>query len=76
MSFAGLRDQADRINIIAYMRTLSDNPIDLPAPLAVAAEVVEEAAAEITEAVDAAETAVEEVVEDAGDAPTEDDSEG
>jgi cytochrome c len=76
MSFAGLRDQADRINIIAYMRTLSDNPIDLPAPLAAAAEVVEEAAAEITEAVDAAETAVEEVVEDAGDAPTEDDSEG
>ncbi|MEQ8433822.1 MAG: hypothetical protein RIA71_06240 [Oceanicaulis sp.] len=33
MSFAGLRDQADRINIIAYMRSLSNDPEPLPEPL-------------------------------------------
>lgn len=32
MSFAGLRDQTDRINIIAYMRSLSNNPEPLPEP--------------------------------------------
>ena len=35
MSFAGLRNQDDRINIIAYMRSLSNAPIELPAPLPV-----------------------------------------
>jgi len=34
MSFAGLRNQEDRINLIAYMRSLSNAPIDLPEPLA------------------------------------------
>ncbi|MCC5997322.1 MAG: cytochrome c family protein [Oceanicaulis sp.] len=33
MSFAGLRSQDDRINIIAYMRSQSDDPMDLPEPL-------------------------------------------
>ncbi|KAA5804795.1 cytochrome c family protein [Alkalicaulis satelles] len=33
MSFAGLRSQDDRINIIAYMRNQADDPIDLPEPL-------------------------------------------
>lgn len=46
MSFAGLRDQAERINIIAYMRSQSDDPIALPAPL-------ESAAAEIAAETDA-----------------------
>jgi cytochrome c len=36
MSFAGLRNQDDRINIIAYMRSLSSDPIALPEPLPVA----------------------------------------
>lgn len=44
MSFAGLRDQDDRINILAYMRTLSNDPIDLPAPLVAADEAVVEGA--------------------------------
>jgi len=52
MSFAGLRDQDDRINILAYMRTLSDSPIDLPAPLAAAGASEE------------AQDVVDEVVED------------
>lgn len=33
MSFAGLRDQEDRMNLIAYMRTLSNDPAPLPEPL-------------------------------------------
>jgi len=32
MSFAGLSKQADRVNLIAYMRTLSDSPLAIPAP--------------------------------------------
>ena len=31
MSFAGLRNQEDRVNIIAYMRTLSNDPMPIPA---------------------------------------------
>ncbi len=42
MSFAGLRKQEDRINLIAYMRSLSDAPIDLPAPLAPADVMIHE----------------------------------
>jgi cytochrome c len=34
MSFAGLRDETQRINLIAYLRSLSDSPMALPAPLA------------------------------------------
>ena len=33
MSFAGLRDEEDRINLIAYMRTLDSDPLPLPEPL-------------------------------------------
>lgn len=32
MSFAGLMKEQDRADIIAYLRTLSDSPIPLPAP--------------------------------------------
>ncbi len=50
MSFAGLRDPEDRANIIAYMRTLSANPMPLP---------------EVTAAEEAPAEAAEEVAEDA-----------
>jgi len=33
MSFAGLRDEEDRMDLIAYLRSLSNNPMDLPAAL-------------------------------------------
>lgn len=33
MSFAGYRNAKQRINVIAYLRTLSDDPAPLPAPL-------------------------------------------
>jgi cytochrome c len=32
MSFAGLSKVADRVNLIAYLRTLSDSPLAIPAP--------------------------------------------
>ncbi|MFN9162740.1 MAG: c-type cytochrome, partial [Alphaproteobacteria bacterium] len=32
MSYAGLSKQEDRVNLIAYMRTLSDAPLAIPAP--------------------------------------------
>lgn len=30
MSFRGLEDETDRVNLIAYLRTFSDNPSDIP----------------------------------------------
>ena len=44
MSFAGLKKPADRANIIAYLRSLADDPA--PMPQAAAAEVPAEIAAE------------------------------
>jgi len=38
MSFAGLRSADDRINLIAYLRTLADSPAPIPAPNPKAAE--------------------------------------
>jgi cytochrome c len=32
MSFAGLRSAQDRLNLIAYLRTLSDSPLPIPPP--------------------------------------------
>jgi cytochrome c len=32
MTFAGLRGAVDRVNLIAYLRTLSDSPMAIPAP--------------------------------------------
>ena len=83
MSFAGLRNQDDRINIIAYMRTLSNSPIDLPAPLAAAVEAVVEEASAVLENVSTVggdiEAAAEDILEDApsdAEAPTEEGGEG
>jgi cytochrome c len=65
MSFAGLRNQDDRINILAYMRTLSNDPIDLPAPLAEQAEApAAETQSEPADLVDQVVDAVEDIVED------------
>ncbi|MEQ1755258.1 MAG: cytochrome c family protein [Micropepsaceae bacterium] len=36
MAFAGLSKQTDRINLIAYLRSLSDSPLAIPAPNPVA----------------------------------------
>lgn len=63
MSFAGLRKREDRINVIAYMHSLSENPIPLPEPIAVPApedagdatgDLLEEAIETIEEAADEA----------------------
>jgi cytochrome c len=37
MSFAGLRSAQDRINLIAFLRTASDNPVAIPPPAPVTA---------------------------------------
>lgn len=45
MSFAGIRSEKDRINLIAYLRTESDSPVPIPAPLPAAAPEAAPAAA-------------------------------
>ncbi|HVU20412.1 MAG TPA: hypothetical protein VHE09_06740, partial [Rhizomicrobium sp.] len=37
MSFAGIRSEQDRINLIAWLRTQADNPLPIPAPKPAAA---------------------------------------
>ncbi|MEJ0011857.1 MAG: cytochrome c family protein [Bauldia sp.] len=36
MGFAGIKNDTERANVIAYLRTLSDNPVPLPSPDAAA----------------------------------------
>jgi len=52
MAFAGLRNEQDRVAIIAYLRSISPNNVALPAPLpeAAPAEAGGDAAATTTEA--------------------------
>jgi cytochrome c len=45
MSYAGIRDPEDRANVIAYMRTLSEDPLPLPEPPAEEAAAEEDGAA-------------------------------
>ncbi|HET7084276.1 MAG TPA: cytochrome c family protein [Rhizomicrobium sp.] len=45
MSFAGLRSEKDRINLIAFLRSNADSPSPIPAPAPKAAEKPAEAAA-------------------------------
>lgn len=67
MSFAGLRDQEDRVNIIAYMRTLSNDPLPIPEPAEAAPAEGEAAAAETS-----GETSGEASAEPEGEAGFED----
>jgi cytochrome c len=55
MAFAGLRKDEERANMIAYLQTLSNNPVPLPEPEPAAAEETEVAPAETAPA-DAAPT--------------------
>lgn len=45
MGFAGIKNDTERANVIAYLRTLSDNPVPLPSPDAAAAPAPADAAA-------------------------------
>lgn len=58
MAFAGLKNDAERANVIAYLRSLSANPAPLPGPVAMAA----------TEAGEATATAEEPMAEEATNA--------
>jgi cytochrome c len=42
MAFAGLRNDQDRVAMIAYLRSISPNSVPLPAPLPEAAPASEE----------------------------------
>jgi cytochrome c len=44
MSFAGIRSAQDRVDLIAYLRTLADSPAPIPAPKPAAAAAPAEAA--------------------------------
>tara|TARA_R110001606_G_scaffold268180_6_gene416919 strand:- start:9117 stop:9815 length:699 start_codon:yes stop_codon:yes gene_type:complete len=48
MTFAGLRDEGQRMDLIAYMRSLSESPMALPDPLPAAAPETVEAAMDET----------------------------
>lgn len=79
MSFSGIRNDQDRANVIAYLRTLSDDPVPLPDPnegVEESAEGADEGEAVEGEAVEGSEEGAEgeAVEEDAAseDAATED----
>ena len=59
MSFAGIRKREDRINLIEYLRTLSDAPMAIPAAVVVEAPAdplaIEEGAAPVEDSVEAVE---------------------
>lgn len=84
MNFAGVKNDEERANILAYLQTLSDNPVPFPEPEAVAEEpAVDDAAAEEvpmagsdvgatpagTEAVELDDIAIETPTETAGESP-------
>ncbi len=56
MGFAGIKKDADRADLIAYLRTLSSSPVPLPSPEAAAPAADEAAAAEEAPAAETTET--------------------
>lgn len=71
MSFRGLRDEAQRFDLLAYLHSLSNNPVALPDPLPAAGamteevtELAEDAAAAMGETADDLTEEAVEVVED------------
>lgn len=63
MSYAGIRDAEDRANVIAYLRTLSEDPLPLPEPPA-EEPAAEEGAAAAEAATAEAELEAEDLAED------------
>ncbi|MCW5724742.1 MAG: cytochrome c family protein [Maricaulaceae bacterium] len=73
MAFAGIRNQSDRMDLIAYMRQQADNPAPLPDPLP---EEEDEASAENGEAVENGEAAENGTAETGDEAEAEEDEAG
>jgi len=67
MSFRGLRDEATRMDLLVYMRSLSDNPLPLPAPLPAADEVAEDVTEMAEDAADAMGDMADEATETAAE---------
>lgn len=62
MNFAGIRGAGDRADLIAYLRSLSNDPVPLPTPEEIAAEAgedVSDAAGAVEDAVDEAAAAMD-----------------
>lgn len=74
MAFAGIRNEEDRADLLAYLQTLSDNPVAFPAPVvAETAEVdgtdmLNDAVSETESTVDQAEENVDDQLEALNDA--------
>ncbi|WP_421792842.1 c-type cytochrome [Hyphobacterium sp.] len=72
MAFAGIRDEADRADLLAYLGTLSSNPVAFPAPavadvVEAAGDMIEDAAAVIEAAPDTLEAEAVEAADQAAD---------
>lgn len=79
MAFAGIRNDEDRADLLAYLQTLSDNPVPFPAPAPAESETDDTAGGDDMNATDdgMTETAADiedqiEALEDAGEAVIED----
>lgn len=62
MAFAGLRKDPERVNVIAYLASLSNDPVPFPEPLAVEDAAVE---VDVTDSMSAADVTVETAPTDA-----------
>lgn len=82
MAFAGIRNDEDRADLLAYLQSLSDNPVPFPAPAAPETEadmaggdMMDSAESEMTEAAgDIADQM--QALEEAGDAVMDDQADG
>jgi cytochrome c len=74
MAFAGIRNEEDRADLLAYLQTLSDNPVAFPTPVVAEAaapeggDVAEEAVSETETALQQAEENVDAQLEALNDA--------
>lgn len=76
MSFAGLPKAGDRANLLAYLHTLSDNPVpfpavEAPAPAAVANDATEAAGQAMGDAKDTVQQAAGDMMDKAKDAASD-----
>ncbi|QNL19447.1 cytochrome c family protein [Hyphobacterium sp. CCMP332] len=79
MAFAGIRNDEDRADLLAYLQTLSDNPVPFPAPapaeteedMAAGGDMMDTAEGEMAETADDIEDQIQ-ALEDAGETVIDD----
>jgi cytochrome c len=72
MSFRGLRDETQRMDLLVYLRSLSNNPVALPEPLPAEGEMAEEVSDMAEGAAEAMGGMNDEGAEDVAEAASED----